>query len=74
MNVNTKQSCRTIGWSFLAVATFIEFMLLCALFNTFAESWLKITMVGVTLFIFNIATWFFAMEYKQTLNNIKRRK
>jgi hypothetical protein len=73
MNVTKKTECRTIGWSFLAIATVIEFMLLCALFNTFAEGWLKVVMVGVTLTIFNIATWFFAMEYRQTLNNIRRK-
>ena len=73
MNVSKKTEARAVGWSFLAVATVIEFMLLCALFNTFAEGWLKIIMVGVTLTIFNAATWFFAMEYRQTLNNIRRK-
>lgn len=70
MNVNTKQSCRTVGWGFFVAATVIETLLLCGLFNTFSQSWLKLMIVAVTVVVFNAATWFMAIEYKQTLHNI----
>ena len=73
MNVSTKTECRAIGWGFLVVATIMEFLLLCVLFNILSEGWLKGIMVAVTLTMFNAATWFFASEYRQTLNNIKRK-
>jgi hypothetical protein len=74
MNVDSKQSCRTVGWGFLSVATIIEVMLLCALFNTFSQSWYKLSIVAGTVIVFNLATWFMAVEYKQTLENLKRKK
>ncbi len=71
MNVNTKQSCRTVGWGFLATATIIETLLLCGLFNMFSQSWFKLAIVAGTVIVFNLATWFVAVEYKQTLENLK---
>lgn len=71
MNVNTRKSCRTVGWGFLTVATIIETLLLCGLFNTFSDSWYKLAIVAGTVIVFNVATWFMAVEYKQTLQNLK---
>lgn len=74
MNVNSTQSCKTVGWGFLAIATIIEIVLLCLLFNTFTEHWFKLAMVAGTVIVFNMATWFMAVEYKQTLENITHDK
>jgi len=68
MNPNREKKCRTIAIAFFVLVTIIELCLFGSLFDVFVSQWGRILAISFTIITFNIALWFFALKYYETLN------
>jgi len=71
MTPNREKKCKTIATIFFVLVTMIELCLFGSIFDVFVSPWGRILSVSFTIITFNVALWFFALKYYETLNKHK---
>lgn len=61
--MNTITICRLVGYSFLAIATLVEIIMFCIMFNIDAAHWGKLMAIILTPITFNASIWGVAIFY-----------
>ena len=71
MTPNREKKCKRIAIAFFVLVTMIELCLFGSLFDVFVSNAGRILAVSFTIITFNVALWFFALKYYETLNKHK---
>lgn len=73
MTIDREKKCKAIATIFFVLVTAIELSLFGNLFDVFVSPWGRIMAVCFTIITFNVALWFFALKYYETLHKPKTR-
>lgn len=55
--------CRFVGYTFLTMATLVEIIMFCTMFNIDATHWGKLLAIILTPIVFNASIWGVAIFY-----------
>lgn len=61
--MNTITICKFVGYTFLTIATLVEILMFCTMFNIDTTHWGKLLAIVLIPVIFNISIWGVAIFY-----------